>query len=315
MNGTLVPSKYQEGIVDALQNLAIEGLWNDSGDSRLVIVVHIRQADGMRHPIPVYVSAVTGLKSVAPDAHIIVHSDGHIAQSSFPAGVEFKDRRTNITDVVKDFIRADVLVISQSSFSNAAGLFRLGRPVLAWTDKNRLGMMNLPGWHVLGKGEKETDLNYYIAIVAEALAWKHKAAGKMSSQINPPVGESATEKNSSELLPITWSAPPKITENIECGSSLSKVPLYVIDDLCSLGRMQMSFVHLFHWLLTTSSSGRIGYTLYKLPCKELQPIRDLYYDPMLLDIIVSRHWDFVLFNFRLLFLYQSEYHLTTPDKR
>ena len=94
----------------------------------------------------------------------------------------------------------------------------------------------------------------------------------------PPIASTslnyATEENSSEQLPVTWSAPPKITENIECGRSLSKVPLYVIDDLCSLGHMQMSFVHLFHWLLTISSSGRIGYTLYKIPCKELQPISE-----------------------------------------
>lgn len=178
----LPKAKYQEGIVDALQNLAIEGHSWRGDDSRLVIVVHIRQTDGRKYPISFFESVVLGLKSVEPDARIIVHSDEEIEQSTFPAGVEFMDNEesTGITDVLKDFIRADVLVASLSSLSYAAGLSRVGRPVISGIDPSRLGLMSLPGWYMVEAGSKhETDLNFYRAIVTEALAWKQKAsAGK-----------------------------------------------------------------------------------------------------------------------------------------
>jgi len=185
MDGSLalMPSKYQDGIIDALQNLAIEHSWNDGADSRLLIVVHIRQTDGMKHPMSVYASAVAGLKSVEPGAHIILHSDGPIEQGTFPEDVEFKGGGADIVDVLKDFIRADLFVASRSSFSLAAEYFTLGRPVLSWTDPGRPGLVNLPGLHVLGIGEENTDPNFYRAIATEAWAWKHKAAGKTGSKI------------------------------------------------------------------------------------------------------------------------------------
>ncbi len=73
-----------------------------------------------------------------------------------------------------------------------------------------------------------------------------------------------------------------VVQQSQCGSSPNTSHLFVIEDACSLGHMQMSFIQLFSWMLHVALEGStVAYTIFEARCGELQQIKDKYYLPML----------------------------------
>ena len=171
-------------MVEALQGLYESNHRNNvrTNDTVLTIAVHIRLADGRKIALDYFSHVIRQLHLVEPDAHVVVHTDdaGKV-RGKLPGHVVIRDPSTiSMVQVLNELIEADVLVASLSSLSNTAGLYNLGRPVLAPFDNTREGLSNLPGWHSLQVGGN-ADEQFYKSVVAEAAAFKQSRHRKQQN--------------------------------------------------------------------------------------------------------------------------------------
>lgn len=102
-----------------------------------------------------------------------------------------------------------------------------------------------------------------------------------------------------------WAATPRRLGTLKCdnydGKNLTDAitaRIYWIEDVASLGHMQMSFVQLFQFLQQIHANGvvREGDTVYACFLRkggDLEPVRATYYVPMLADILAfaKKQWN------------------------
>jgi hypothetical protein len=104
---------------------------------KLRVVVHLRRGDAQRHPhrmMPleeyrtILQGVVAAVKLINGTQHIVVHSEGRVKdllflQEEFDAELVMD---SDPLDAWLDFINADILVLSKSSFSYSAGVYSEG---------------------------------------------------------------------------------------------------------------------------------------------------------------------------------------------